>query len=95
MNIVNWISENLTARCALMQCYLNIGGQTYDADVVLAKEGNYRLLDYVHITYDKTVLKVYLGDLSTFNGVLYYFEQANGIGATLVIPNLPQDEEEE
>lgn len=94
MNIIQWASEHLDYRCIVYKTFLNIAGETEQVHISLGpKSANGIHTRKVLIEReDKSVLEVYLRDIDLLSDSLYYFEQENGIGATLLIP-LPEEED--
>lgn len=84
MNIVDWARENLDFRGTFLPCYLNINGETEACQAHLVLKPTRAIV--VIERENKDDLEVYLSLISSADGVLYYFEQDNGIGAALVIP---------
>lgn len=97
MLITDWLIENLTSRVIFCNCFINIGGESYSADIGWPYDMRHIRVEYKDNNKTTHVLKIYLGNLSLYGSCMFYFDHSSpgGKDGFLVIPNIKPEEDEE
>lgn len=97
MTFVDWVSEKLTMRVIMGDCFINIDGETHSAKVNNPEDIRYITVEYTNEKNVNHELKIYLGSITTFDGWMYHFDHSapEGKNGTLVIPHFGNEDEDE
>jgi hypothetical protein len=96
MRNLDWTMLDLHIRTLFYKTFINVGGESYVCKITYQNGNTGFANEKIFIEQDgKPRIEVYLRNVDQLTDNLYYFEQDNGIGATLVIPSLPKDDIED